>query len=168
MDLKMRSFWKKAVKIAAASGAPPPNLRCPGVVTPAKLLQHFVECVSSAKRVLLRSEKYKCSISRSFTFTFASIFHFRRLCSFVNGGCKNIFCLRVQGTLATPLHPRSQFNHSWCIRNSLLYSYLFWAHKLKTFTPCYSFKYRICWFFYQFLSDKNLYTKLVGINCVVV
>jgi len=81
---------KKAVKIAAASGALPPD---PRVVTPAKLLQHFVECVSSVKRVLLRLKKNICNIStkQMFYICFCAYFFISRLCSFVDGGAKIFF-----------------------------------------------------------------------------
>jgi len=55
--LKMRIFFRKVVKIAAASGDPPPNPRWPPVAVGSAprpprcnyhlLLQHFVECFSS-------------------------------------------------------------------------------------------------------------------------
>jgi len=53
-------------------------------------MQHFVECVFNAKRVLLRWEKNKFNINRYYAVALAPIFHCR-LCSFVDGGAKNIF-----------------------------------------------------------------------------
>jgi len=85
----MRIFWKRAVKIAAASGADPhwapaaggsapsrplpPADPCPQQ-TPATALNR-VAYVSSAKRVLLRWEKNKFNISRGSSFALAPIFH---------------------------------------------------------------------------------------------
>jgi len=95
----MRIFWKKAVKISAASEAEPSNpngLRQLGLrpaPEPRLLLQHFIECVFSAKRVLLRSEKNKYNNSMFciyFFRTIAFIFHFK-LYSFVNGGANYFF-----------------------------------------------------------------------------
>jgi len=43
--------------------------------------------------------------------TFAPIFYFK-LCSFVNGGRKNVSCPREQDTLATPLNALLNVNHN--------------------------------------------------------
>jgi len=67
---------------------PDPALQLSPTVTG---LQHRVRfCVSSAKRVLLRSEKDRCNISRYSSFVFVPLFHFR-LCSFVDVGAKIFF-----------------------------------------------------------------------------
>jgi len=93
---------KKTVKIASASGAPPPD---PRLVTLA-YYYNFVKFVSSAECVVLPNKQAqnscrKCSVC--FFHTFAPIFHFK-LYIFVDGRRKNISCPGEQGTVCTPLH----------------------------------------------------------------
>jgi len=106
--LKMRTFWKKTVKIAAASGTPPSNLRLtsPGVVTPAYYLQ-----LAAIKLCSFVGNAFYCNSKKRTTTvnilllllrTFASIFHFK-FCNFCWLGCKNISCPQALGALATPL-----------------------------------------------------------------
>jgi len=88
------------VKIASASGAPPPD---PRVVVSA-YYYNFVEFMSNAECVLLPSKKNKITtVNVRFLLLshLSRIFHFK-LCTFFDRGRKNISCPRAQGTLATP------------------------------------------------------------------
>jgi len=90
--LKMRIFFKKAVKIASASGVPPKNPRLPPVagefpvprvVTPV-YYYNLVEFVSNVKYVPVPSKKNKTTpvnVLLCFFRTLAPIYHFK-LCSF--------------------------------------------------------------------------------------
>jgi len=85
---------KKLLKSPQRRGLRPRTLRCYS----SQLLQYSIECVSSAKRVLLRLEKNKFNISRSSTFVFAPIFLLQTL-QFCLWERRNTFCARTRSTL---------------------------------------------------------------------
>jgi len=110
----MRIFWKKAVKIAAASGAPKPDLLLAsggwGIYPQTSTLlllpavKTLSECVStSAKRVLLLLKKNKCNNSIYSAFASSALLRFNNSdCNFVGGSAKICFA-PAAGYLSTPM-----------------------------------------------------------------